>query len=75
MLQRQLISNLLGLGDSNVFYDNLKTTMAERIGGSGTHRVDALESLGLLDEVPVHKLGTPLDTLTYFLSKRLSFGK
>ncbi|GLH05076.1 Alpha-aminoadipic semialdehyde synthase, mitochondrial [Gryllus bimaculatus] len=69
---RQLIGNLLGLMDSNIFYENLKSKLAERIGGTGMQRVNALESLGLLKEDPVLKLNTPLDTLSYYLSKKLA---
>ncbi|XP_049782894.1 alpha-aminoadipic semialdehyde synthase, mitochondrial [Schistocerca cancellata] len=70
---RQLICHLLGLTDSSIFYDNLKTKLVERLGGEGTARADALEALGLLEEAPVKRLGTPLDTLSYYLSKKLSF--
>ena len=31
--------------------------------------------LGLLDDVPIDKKDSPLDTLSYYLSQRLSFGK
>lgn len=34
-----------------------------------------IEQLGLLDETPVVKLNTPVDTLSDYLSKRLAFGK
>lgn len=37
--------------------------------------VECIESLGLLDDTPVVKLKTPLDTLCYYLSKRLLFGE
>lgn len=65
---RQLIVNMLGLSDSDIFYENLRNKLAERIGNS-----DGIESLGLLEDVPVVKLGTPLDTLCHYLSKRLAF--
>lgn len=66
---RQLVINLLGLHDTSIFYDNLKQKVQERIGD-----YEAIESLGLLDETPVVKMNSPLDTLTYYLSKRLAFG-
>lgn len=70
-LQRHLIINLLGLNDTSIFYENLKQRVSERICMSH----ERIESLGLLDETPVVKLNTPLDTLSYYLSKRLAFGK
>lgn len=69
-LQRQLIVNMLGLTDSSIFYENLKQKLAERIGSNVTD----IEELGLLDDVPVVKLNTPLDTLSNYLSKRLEYG-
>nr|CAD7441187.1 unnamed protein product [Timema bartmani] len=73
--QRQLVCNLLGQSDSTIFYENLKRQLLERVGGSGTFRVEALESLGLLEDIHVIKLNTPLDTLSHFLSKRLAMGE
>nr|CAD7429944.1 unnamed protein product [Timema monikensis] len=70
--QRQLVCNLLGQSDSTIFYENLKRQLLERVGGSGTFRVEALESLGLLEDIHVIKMNTPLDTLSHFLSKRLA---
>lgn len=67
---RQLVIHLLGMSDSSIFYENLKQKLIERIGD-----VDCVESLGLLDDKPVVKLNTPLDTLSHYLSKRLAFGE
>ncbi|XP_066996785.2 alpha-aminoadipic semialdehyde synthase, mitochondrial [Anabrus simplex] len=69
---RQVICSFLGITDSTIFYENLKSKLRDRIGGNGNERVDALESLGLLKEDPVLKLNTPLDTLSHFLSKKLA---
>lgn len=66
-----MICECLGLADSNIFYENLKNRLVE-IGGLTS--AAALESLGLLDEAPVKKLGSPLDTLSHYLSKRLALG-
>lgn len=66
---RQLIINLLGLQDTNIFYENLKQKLAERVGNP-----DVLEELGLLDDTILIKMGSPLDTLSHYLSKRLAFG-
>lgn len=37
--------------------------------------MQAIEDLGLLNEDPVLKFNTPLDTLTHYLSKKLSYNK
>lgn len=58
--------------DSSIFYENLRTRLAERIGAPGAH---ALESLGVLSEDEIVKCGTPLDTISTYLSKRLQLGK
>lgn len=73
MLQRTLICNLLGLINDDIFYENLKRKLVERVNSE--ERVQALEDLGLLAEDPVLKLNTPLDTLTHYLSKKLNFEK
>ncbi|XP_055542095.1 alpha-aminoadipic semialdehyde synthase, mitochondrial [Wyeomyia smithii] len=65
---RQLIINLLGLVDADIFYENLKNKLAERVGNS-----DGIIELGLLEDTPVFKMGTPLDTLSHYLSKKLAF--
>lgn len=57
--------------DQSIFYENLKTRLAERIGSTGAQ---ALESLGLLSDEPVVKLGTPLDTISHYLGKKLQLG-
>lgn len=61
---------MLGLTDSSIFYENLKQRLTERIGMSADH----IEQLGLLDDLPVVKLNTPIDTLSNYLSKRLEYG-
>lgn len=61
---------MLGLIDPRNFFENSKQRLAERIPS----HVDAIEQLGLLDETPVVKLITPIDTLSNYLSKRLAFG-
>lgn len=63
---RQLIINLLGLTDEDIFYENLKMKLSERVGNG-----EYIEKLGLLDKTQIVKQGTPIDTLSYYLSKRL----
>jgi len=66
---KQLVVNLLGMTDTDIFYENLRQRLSEQIGVSA----DGLENLGLLEDTPIIKLGTPLDTLSHYLSKRLAF--
>ena len=63
---------LLGLQSDSVFYDNLVEMIAERVGG-GPRRVNSIIQLGLLSEDVVERLGTPLDTLSHHLAKKLAF--
>ncbi|XP_045609079.1 alpha-aminoadipic semialdehyde synthase, mitochondrial isoform X1 [Procambarus clarkii] len=69
---RQLLCSLLGQMDSNIFYDNLKTLVLERVDNE--NQLNSIEALGLLKDDQVHKAGTPLDTLSHYLSKRLELG-
>lgn len=70
---RQLVCTLLGLEDSNIFYDNLTNKISERTGSD--YAVDVLEELGLLDDRTVVKCGSPLDTITQYLSLKLALGE
>jgi alpha-aminoadipic semialdehyde synthase len=54
------------LTDEDIFYENLKMKLNDRVGNG-----DYIEKLGLLEKTPVVKQGTPIDTLSYYLSKRL----
>lgn len=72
-IQRSLICHLLGLISDDIFYENLKRKLAERVDSE--IRVRAIEDLGLLADDPVVKLNTPLDTLTHYLSKKLCYEK
>ena len=62
---------LMGVGKDDIFYDNLIDVVTERVGCES--RTRALESLGLLSEDPVEKLGSPLDTLSRHLALRLAY--
>ena len=68
---RQLMCKLMGVGKDNIFYDNLIDVVTERVGCES--RTRALESLGLLSEDPVERLGSPLDTLSRHLALRLAY--
>lgn len=62
------------LPDTNLFYDNLKQAIFERVGKSRA-RAEAVEQLGLLTDDLVLRRETPLDTLSHFLAKKLELGK
>ncbi|KAK4876339.1 hypothetical protein RN001_012761 [Aquatica leii] len=67
---RQLLCHLVGLHDHNMIYENLKNKIAEH--AESDYAVEILEELGLLDETRVTKHGSPLDTLTQYLSTKLN---
>nr|CAH7757252.1 unnamed protein product [Callosobruchus chinensis] len=70
---RHLICNLLGLEDDTILLGNLRSKIVERTGSEFS--VELLEELGLLDDKLVVKKGSPLDTLTHYLTSMLSLGK
>ena len=74
LLQRQLLCSLLGDLDPNMFYDNIKASVTERVWGR-EDITQGIEALGLLRDEIVVKNETPLDTLSLYLSKKLAFGK
>ena len=51
---------------------NVKNLVFENVGRD-SQRVDALDKLGLLSDSPIDKKNTPMDTLTHYLSKKLSY--
>jgi len=61
------------LPQMDIFYENLKSAIFERVGRSH-HRLDAVERLGLLTDDLVLKRETPIDTLSHFLAKKLQLG-
>ncbi|XP_011497903.1 PREDICTED: alpha-aminoadipic semialdehyde synthase, mitochondrial [Ceratosolen solmsi marchali] len=68
---RALVCNLLGLASDDIFYENLKQKLAERLNSED--RAKSIEELGLLNTDFVMKKKTPLDTLSYYLSKKLLY--
>ncbi|XP_014213003.1 alpha-aminoadipic semialdehyde synthase, mitochondrial [Copidosoma floridanum] len=70
---RGLVCNCLGLVSDNIFYENLKQKLVERLGSE--RRAQSIEELGLMNEDPVLKLNTPLDTLSHYLSRKLAYEK
>lgn len=63
--QRQFMCNLVGVTDYNIFYDNLKNMVLERVGNN-VSRLQAMEDLGLLSEELVVKHGNPIDTISNY---------
>merc|ERR1719471_1375933 len=57
----------------NLFYDNLKDVLLDRLESEKI--VKTIEDLGLLADEPISKKGTPIDTLSHHLNKRLLYGK
>ena len=68
--QRQFICNQLAL-PTDIFYENLKSKLAEKFGDL----VDGIEQLNLLEDVPIEKMNSPVDTLSQYLQQQLSFGR
>lgn len=58
---------------SDMLVDSLKDLVYEEIG-CDNERLEAIVRMGLLDDDPIDKKGSPIDTLSNYLSKRLSFG-
>lgn len=60
---------LLEINNTDIFYENLLSKIADRIGPSFLNKI---VDLGLLTEEPVLKLGSPLDTFSQFIASKLS---
>ncbi|GFU12522.1 hypothetical protein NPIL_661271 [Nephila pilipes] len=71
---KQFLCTLLGQQDQELLTPNLKNLIYDVIGKSET-QVAALERLGIIEEEPVVKCSTPLDTLTHFLANKLAIQK
>lgn len=69
---RQFMCTLMGIHDNNLFLDNLKGVISDRLG-KDPKKLEIIESLGLLADDPITKKNTPLDTLSHFLAKKLQF--
>ncbi|RZF48102.1 hypothetical protein LSTR_LSTR002168 [Laodelphax striatellus] len=69
---REFICSLVGLSHSDIFYENLLKKVSDCVG---IDQLAPLEDLGILDDNPVIKYNTPLDTLSHYLSNRLAYGE
>ena len=72
MTWKQFMAGQLGQKE-DILLSNLKNLLHERLGNWS--RVNALEQLGLLGDDVVIKKGSPLDTITQHLQRKLAFGK
>jgi alpha-aminoadipic semialdehyde synthase len=68
---RAFICELLGK-KSDIFYDSLKDIVHARLHSDDV-KLHSIEDLGLLDNAPIVKKSTPLDTLSHYLAKRLAY--
>ncbi|KAL1420475.1 hypothetical protein MTO96_024297 [Rhipicephalus appendiculatus] len=68
---RQFMTTLMGQPD-NLLTSNIKNLIYDRVDKCD-FRTKAIEDLGLLDDIPVEKKNTPLDTLIFHLSNRLAY--
>lgn len=68
---RQFMSTLLGQQD-NLLTSNIKNLIYERVEKSES-RTRVVEDLGLLEDSPVEKKNTPLDTLIFHLANKLAY--
>lgn len=60
---------LLEINDIDLFYENILSKVADKVG---TPFLDKIVELGLLTDEPVLKLGSPLDTFSQFIASKLS---
>ncbi|XP_075525766.1 lysine ketoglutarate reductase/saccharopine dehydrogenase isoform X3 [Dermacentor variabilis] len=68
---RLFMTTLMGQPD-NLLTSNIKNLIYDRVDKC-EFRTKAIEDLGLLDDIPVEKKNTPLDTLIFHLSNRLAY--
>lgn len=70
ILQKTLISEMFGVHEQTIasFYK----VIAEKLGNDLVF--DFIKRLGLLEDVPVLKMTTPVDTFSNYLSKFLALG-
>ncbi|GAB6020684.1 hypothetical protein CHUAL_003353 [Chamberlinius hualienensis] len=71
---KEFLCHALGVVDPSIFVDNFKNVIYEKVGRD-QFRLDAVEALGLLSDEPIEKLSTPIDTLTNYMHKKLSYAE
>ncbi|XP_015791129.1 alpha-aminoadipic semialdehyde synthase, mitochondrial [Tetranychus urticae] len=68
---RQFMCHLFAQKE-DILITNLKNLILERLGSQT--RLDSIEKLGFLEDEPIDKKGSPLDTVTHLLATKLAFG-
>jgi len=68
---KEYICHQLGRTDANIFDENLRSLVLEKVGNSPS-RLAGIEDLGLLKDDALVKCDNPLDTISHFLSKKLN---
>jgi alpha-aminoadipic semialdehyde synthase len=56
----------------DIIVENLKDALLDRLGGK-MENLQVVVDLGLLDDEPIDKQGSPLDSLSTYLSRRLVY--
>lgn len=67
---RQFMCSLFAQKD-DILITNLKNLILERLGSES--RLNSIEQLGFLEDEPIDKRGSALDTVTHLLATKLSF--
>ncbi|CAG5131011.1 unnamed protein product [Candidula unifasciata] len=57
----------------DILEDTLKDLILEKLGGD-QFRLESIVGLGLINNDPIDKRGSPIDTLSNYLAKRLAYG-
>ncbi|OQR79277.1 alpha-aminoadipic semialdehyde synthase [Tropilaelaps mercedesae] len=68
---KQFMCQLMGQ-QTNLLTSNVRNLIFDHVGRDAA-RADALERLGLISDSPIDKKTTPMNTLTHYLSRKLSF--
>uniref|UniRef100_A0A915I465 Saccharopine dehydrogenase-like C-terminal domain-containing protein n=1 Tax=Romanomermis culicivorax TaxID=13658 RepID=A0A915I465_ROMCU len=72
---KQIMALLMNM-KSDIFVDTLKSRIAERFGDEHSIEYRTLEDLNMLDDEEfVERKGSPLDTLSHYLTSKLSYKK
>uniref|UniRef100_T1IMQ8 Uncharacterized protein n=1 Tax=Strigamia maritima TaxID=126957 RepID=T1IMQ8_STRMM len=69
---KKLMCQLLNIHDDNLFLDNLKAILLERLN-KDMEKFNSISELGLMSDDLISKKNTPLDTLCHYLANRLAF--
>jgi len=68
---KQFMCDLVGQ-NREMYYDNLKSILFEKLN-QNKDQIETIEELGLLSDELIPKCGNPVDSLSFFLAKRLVY--